>query len=516
MPADEPDRYSLDEMMNRLRSQGQGSPDGEPELVTREDGSQVMRVRKRKRRSRQPHKEEEKRRRKKSLALAGFLLALVMVLALLVLGWFLYLNGSGYRQKVADRVGAWTGSEVTLTSFRATPVSVGAGKVEFAWPEDAVASRLTLHGVVGDLRLSSHLGGEWTGREMVARNGGELVLRRVDGAPPVRGELPEGKCPFRMALRTPKLRVRFGEGEQAALAVHDAKASFVIPDPAQRVGNLVLEGGRTRVPGWGVFGVRFASLRLDGDGVSLGNLQLVPEGAPDAELRLIGEEMPPLSVRGGESELRVRLKEVPSSVLLGGGLDQKIIGVFETLDDEHNTGALFLDPTDPGSLRFKVPIRSSLSSGVSVRGLGLFDELAAALEISNLAEPSFDSEGRALLTRDAATTRLDEIDFVAQGSVRLRGGIQVGARGELSGILEVGLPETTVLASGKASVRRVFARRDLGWQWASVTLSGTTRRPANNLAVLLAQQDQEAGPAEDGPRGLDDEFRELTTPGGGR
>lgn len=518
MPAEEPDRYSLDEMMNRLRSQGQGSSDGEPELVTRADGSQAMRVRKRKRRSRQPHKEAEKRRRKRSLVVAGVLLALVMVLALVVLGWFLYLNAAGYRDKVAARAQEWSGAEVTLTSFRATPVSVGAAKAEFVWPEDAVASRLTLHGVVGDLKLSSHLTGEWHGREILARNGGELVLRHArEGGDSALREGPAGSVPFRTAFRSPKLRVAFGEGERPAMAIHDAKASFMVPDPSQRTGNLVLEGGRTRVPGWGVFQVRFASLRLDGDQVSLGNLQLVPEGSPDAEIRLIGEEMPPLKPRGGESEFRLRLEEVPSSVLLGGGLEKIVIGVFESLEPEHNKGLLFVDVTDPSSLRFETPIRSSLTSGVRVQGLGLFQELADVLGIEGLAEPKFDSEGRAVLTRDANSVRLDEIDFVAQGSIRLRGGIQVGSRGELSGILEVGLPEATVMAAGKASVRRVFSRRDLGWQWASVSLTGTTTSPTHNLRALLSQQGGVTGPTDaggDDARDFDAEFRELTTPGG--
>ncbi len=523
MPADEPDRYSLDEMMNRLRSQGQGSSDGEPELVTRADGSQAMRVRKRKRRSRQPHKEAEKLRRKRSLVVAGVLLALVLVLALVVLGWFLYLNAEGYRDKVAARAQQWSGADVTLTSFRATPVSVGAAKAEFVWPEDAVASRLTLHGVVGDLKLSSHLTGEWHGREILARNGGELVLRHAREGDSALREGPAGSVPFRTAFRSPKLRVAFGEGERPVMAIHDARASFMVPDPTQRIGNLVLEGGRTRVPGWGVFQVRFASLRLDGDQVSLGNLQLVPEGSADAEIRLIGEEMPPLKPRGGESEFRLRLEEVPSSILLGGGLEKIVIGVFESPEPEHNTGLLFVDVTDPSSLRFETPIRSSLTSGVRVQGLGLFQELAGVLGIENLAEPKFDSEGRAVLTRDADSVRLDEIDFVAQGSIRLRGGIQVGSRGELSGILEVGLPEATVMAAGKASVRRVFSRRDLGWQWASVSLTGTTTSPTHNLRALLSQQGGvtgaggaagAGGAGEDGVRGLDEEFRDLTTPGG--
>ena len=54
--------YSVDEMMERLRRgerEKQSSEDGE--LVTREDGTQVMRVRRRKRRSKQPEAEARKK-----------------------------------------------------------------------------------------------------------------------------------------------------------------------------------------------------------------------------------------------------------------------------------------------------------------------------------------------------------------------------------------------------------------------------------------------------------------------
>ena len=62
MPASdtEPDNYSIDDMMDRLRSRSEGGQE-DAQLVTREDGTQVYRVKKRKRRSHQPKKEKEQR-----------------------------------------------------------------------------------------------------------------------------------------------------------------------------------------------------------------------------------------------------------------------------------------------------------------------------------------------------------------------------------------------------------------------------------------------------------------------
>ena len=45
----EPEKYSIDDMMDRLRTRGGGPRDGEAKLVVREDGTQAYKTRKRKR-----------------------------------------------------------------------------------------------------------------------------------------------------------------------------------------------------------------------------------------------------------------------------------------------------------------------------------------------------------------------------------------------------------------------------------------------------------------------------------
>jgi len=59
-PQVEPESYTLDQMMERLKERG----NEEGELVTRADGTQALKVKKRKRRSEQPHKEAAKRQQK--------------------------------------------------------------------------------------------------------------------------------------------------------------------------------------------------------------------------------------------------------------------------------------------------------------------------------------------------------------------------------------------------------------------------------------------------------------------
>ena len=94
----EPENYSIDDMMDRLRTRGGGPRDGEAKLVTREDGTQAYKMRKRKRRSVQPKKEKEKRDRTMRVAQVVGAVGLVAGFGLVLLGSWIYLNTPAYHQ----------------------------------------------------------------------------------------------------------------------------------------------------------------------------------------------------------------------------------------------------------------------------------------------------------------------------------------------------------------------------------------------------------------------------------
>ncbi|HSP41465.1 MAG TPA: hypothetical protein VLO11_01215, partial [Luteolibacter sp.] len=74
----DPEKYSIDEMMERLKKRPAEDPLEDGELVTRADGTVAIKVRKRKRRSHQPHKEERKKaRRARMIQASGAMLLLL-------------------------------------------------------------------------------------------------------------------------------------------------------------------------------------------------------------------------------------------------------------------------------------------------------------------------------------------------------------------------------------------------------------------------------------------------------
>src|SRR5690349_9775051 len=104
-PSDtEPENYSIDDMMDRLRSRGEGGSEGDAQLVTREDGTQVYRVKKRKRRSHQPKKEKEQRQKRFRVLQVVLAVGLVILVAAAFFASLVILNSSAYRDSILAKV----------------------------------------------------------------------------------------------------------------------------------------------------------------------------------------------------------------------------------------------------------------------------------------------------------------------------------------------------------------------------------------------------------------------------
>ncbi|MBK1825860.1 hypothetical protein [Haloferula rosea] len=501
--------YSLDEMMNRLRSQGEQAAEGDERLVTRPDGTQVVKVRKRKRRSHQPHKEEEMKRRKRSLVVAALVSVVVVSLALGIFGWVLYLNGSGYRDQVVARVEQWTGAEVEMRSFRATPVSAAADLMQLSWPETSPVARMKLNAVRGDLRLSSHLSGTWRGERMVAGSG-EIVLRAAAAAGEESTTLVDEELPFQSPMQVSRLNVVFGDGERAALALRETQALMTVPDPALPSSNIIFEGGTTRLGRWGLFEVDSASLSLSSSGVRLGNLRLGSEAAPEAVIRLSGENFPDIAVRGGPTVLGLEVREIPSALLLGPSMGTLIEGRFETPDGD-DSSRCELDVTNLETLRISGAVHNTKATSLKLFRLQMFDALAEMMDNPRFTQPRFEKRSSLRFERTMTGVRLSEINLDSDGMLRLRGEMSE-ANGKLSGALQVGIPEILMAAAPSREVPLVFRESSQGYRWCTVRLSGTTSKPVDDLASQFQQAREGSSPTTTGARGLDDEFRDLTTP----
>ena len=511
-PDPEPENYSIDEMMDRLRSRGEGGRDGEAQLVTREDGTQVYRMRKRKRRSHQPKKEKEKRQRRFRVVQVAGAVGLVALSGLTLLGSIVYLNSAAYRETILSRIREWTGAEPRITQFRVTPVSAAADTVEFSWPESSMLESLKLSGVRGDLRVSSMFGGAWKGSEMVAGNGGTLILRQPSASAPRPAVSRSGDCPFQFRFRSPKLSVLMGGAEKPAVRLGGSEATLTLLDPSADTANLQFEGGDLSIAGWGDFGLELASLQFEPSGIRLGTLRLTPAASDKGEIEIRNPDNLPLQLGQGETELRIRVSKLPVSSLSGAAMGSWLTATIESPEDGPEGSFRFIGGAAPG-FSCRIPFQAAAASESRASGFPFLSVLAKELGESWYRSPRFDLAFGGTVTRDAAGSGVEDLKLEARGRLSVGGRVAADLGGKLEGELTIGVPDA---AADTASVafRRVFAQRERGYAWAKVKVSGTGASPMDDLAEQLQQAATAVAPASGGPKGVEDDFRELTTPGG--
>ncbi len=508
-PDTEPENYSIDQMMERLKSRSDGGADGGAELVVREDGSKVYRVRKRKRRSHQPKKQLEQRARRMRLIQVIAAFSLVALLGIAFLASYIYLNSSSYQKSLIDRIQTWTGAEAKISDFRSSPISIGASTLELSWPESSALRHLKLSGLVGDLHISSLFSEVWTGSEITALNGGTLVLAMPSGAAPAPSGR-EGDCPFQFRYRIPKFNILFGDAGSPLARITGTEASLVVLDKQGSKGNLQLEGGHVAIPHWGQFGLDFASLQIEGGGVRLGNMRLLPPDRRNSEIFIGNSSASPVDLSGKTNHYELRVTDVPLSLLTGPGFSAWIAGEASSLPDGP-AGSLSFAAGEGGGLSLKMPFRALPAAEIpTASGLPMFKLIAEGLRDPWYTNPRFDLDARGVVVREPTAVRLEDLKLEARGYLALTGSIAVHADGRMEGMIDVGLPEVE-LNDADPSYRRVFHRRERGMAWALVRISGTRSQPQDNLALLL--ESSAAGHAPKPAPDTEQEFLDLTTPG---
>ncbi len=92
--------------------------------------------------------------------------------------------------------------------------------------------------------------------------------------------------------------------------------------------------------------------------------------------------------------------------------------------------------------------------------------------------------------QDESGLRIEQIDILSGTLAGLRGSAQIAPDGRLSGTVLAGLPASALTWLPDAT-KTVFAKQEDGLFWATVTLSGTDRKPETDLTKqLMAQLDK--------------------------
>ena len=472
MPKDpEPRSYSVEEMMDELRKgKREKSSREEAELVTRPDGSQVMRVRKRKRR-----KESSARGRKKLRPLRyGLFLSIGFVVLVIIIGVSLLLavarfNSKGFRDNLSVSLGEAAAAKVRFTDLSINPFKSRLKSAQLTWSGEGIPKSLQLSELDTRLDASSFLSSRLRGGELRARFG-TLKL-----GPPLKGNkfqsLKTDEFLEFGSYRCSQFDLEYGtDGEVPILHLRDSELTA---RQLENQGGLqfLLNGGFVRFGSWAELKVS-QGLGEWSDGVfqlSSLNTKIGETG----EARFKG--LKPIT-DGNRVLLNVQLIQFPMAQLLG----EESMGRLFRGQVDARTGTLSFDPRQQDSGQLEVQF---VGKEIGIEGFRFLGGLASILRKERYARPEGGTmKGSLKWNRDRLEIR--DLRYEIRSNIVLTGTIVVSNQ-QLSGALRLGVPEALMMKTLTEPRYSSFSVPSQGYCWTEVKLGGTLEQPSDNFLKKL-------------------------------
>jgi hypothetical protein len=491
--SDEPEKYTIDEMMERLKRRS--SAGEEKELVTREDGTQAVKSRKRKRRTDQAVNKETKRNQKVHIIqIMGFTLIAVLIFIAGMVG-LVYSNSAVFREKLIGKIQVASGAKVEMTEFRMNPASAHSSSIKMTWPEGNVIAGISAERLIAKTALSSFVGQTFSGEEIVADKG-NLVLRS-----PLKGEearyekAVEGKLPVHFERYSiPALDVCFGSDEAFKSVLEKTEASyFPIADTGK--GEIRLNGGLLRCGDWPTMELDRCYVRVNESELDIQSMRFtVPT---ELKQRTVDRGWMDFTgvVRPLDPDathvLNVRVESFRLSYLLGSDLGRFFLGSVMTNEDAVETNFLKFHPELMEEAEMELKLVHSLDSRVDVSQLRFLSNLASYLDDRWFELPNFESEVSFLVRRTGELLEMREINLEQRGRMAIRGELSGLDGGMITGKLRVGIPGNLISGSKNKRLDRIFGEIEEGYRWVDIEIGGTGASPVDNFREMYEAADED-------------------------
>ena len=501
----DPDRYSLDEMMERLKNRVPDSSLEDGELVTRADGSQAIRVRKRKRRSHQPHKERQLKKR--SMQVIQIAAALILI-SLFVLGGGLalvYANSGFFRNKLVEKITNATGAKTKLEQFRMNPRGANAALIELEWPQSEVVKKIQARGLDAKVAPQSFLGRVMTGDEVVAQQA-TVWLGAPGSQPSHKSASQDDTAPaiHFMRLAASKCLVLYGDPLAPEMSLRDTEVSF-FPQMEQSVPRLLATRGELTVKGWPKFQVDRAQLEFVDGMVEVLGFRLRSETETRGALDFSGRISP--HVAGSTARLSALAENFPLDEIVGPELGKIFSGRIES--DPGATNELLLGGADAFS-SLTLSFRCAPSSSFALHDLPCLKILSNVLNDRWFEHPVFIGDVIGVVRREGGRVVITDLDLQSKERMAVKGSIRYGGERAYVGELEIGVSQTMIKASGSRRLDAMFGPPVGNFRWVSIKVSGTAASPSDNFEAIYDAAGR--GVTNDKPAQKAPSFEELTRP----
>ncbi len=477
----DPEKYSIDEMMERLKKRPAEDPLEDGELVTRADGTVAIKVRKRKRRSHQPHKEERKKTRRARMIQASGAMLLLLMAGFAAGSAIIYANSEPFREKVSRMIAESSGALVELEQFRVTPTRANAGKLVLTWPDDKVLKELTVRGVSASIAPSSFLGKALAGEEVAASDG----LLRLGFPAPGESAAASGGAASPLPIRfrhytSPKLTISLGDATMPALLLRDTEVSFE-PSNANNRPQVLLNRGTVTARPWPAILMGRAHIEIRDGLIDIVGMRLLHPEDNRGQIDLTGTVDP--RAADGPSTLDVRMESFLLTGILGQELGTLVNGRVDTVSDP-TSNQLTLTPGSAADTRLVLSFSKSIISPIELRNFKFLADLTRLLEDNWFERPLFEMDATGAIRRSGGEVVLENLDFEHKGRMALRGGLTADASGRLSGRLQLGISEAMLLATENSRLISMFEASDDGFRWLDLEIGGSAKSPTDDFMKL--------------------------------
>lgn len=503
----EPENYSIDDMIDRLKRRSADETGESGELVTRSDGTQAIRVRKRKRRSQQPHKDEiTKTRRMRIMQVSGAFLLLVLV-GLAAGGALIFGNSPHFRNRLTAGIQTITGSSVEMNEFRVNPKTANATLVDLTWPEGHLLRHLRLRMLNAHIFPASFLGNSLSGDEITAGQA-ELTLDFPVASQPRVAEAPQSK-PMDIRFKryaTNNLRLSLGSKSAPVLWLRDSEFTLQDQGPNQRP-QLLVNRGTISIPGAPTWRLERGHIEFRSDDIDVIGLRLLHETDNRGHMKLFGTVQPFESDR--QSTLAVELDTFPFDGLVGERLGKIFTGRVNT-SEVVSSNFFSFTPTPETNGVLAVTFENSVATPFEVVGFPAFALLARLLEDNWFERPVFETDVSGTVRRADGEIVIGDLSCENRSRISLKANLRATKDHRLTGTLRMGVAESMLQASPNRRLESVFGESRNGFRWVELAISGRADAPLDNFSALY---DAAAAPAATLPGGTGSpSFEDLTAP----
>lgn len=507
----EPENYSIDDMMERLKKIPTPKEDNEGELITREDGTQVIRVRKRKRRSQQPQRERDKNERKQKFARTLLSIILIIAVAAVFSGAIIYSNSSPFRRALIEKINHSTGAEAELSQFRMNPTGANANSLKLTWPEGFPIESIQTRGLRAKTSLVSLFGRTFRGEELLAAEG-TLTWRIHEGnhsrsIPP----LEFGNIDFQR-IGIARLHFMPESGQQRIFRIRNSEASFYPNHGTGGYAQLRLNGGDLQVHGLPKLQLQRAFMEFRGDAIHLSGAELL-HGADEGGKFMLSGTLHPMD-ETSTATLAVETSSFNIEGIIGERMARLIVGRIDSTSRD-GASTLSVPIGNPSAGVLELDFNSSFNSPMAIRGFNFLAELAMLLEEPWFEQPYFDSDVTGTIHRSGGAIEIRNLHAEHRNRMALRGNLRMEESGRLSGKIEVGLSPALVATAPTRRLHPVISEASGGYRWISIEIGGSINAPTDNFMSIVDNPPSPttAPPSTDTPghtRGTS--FEDLTRP----